>query len=68
MVSSPVRPFLVSLPEVRVVEVASFPLVAANTSALVQDIHRADFWLELGGVASQVVPGSDFTIGEAIGP
>lgn len=46
----------------------TLPLVAANTSSLTQDIHRADFWVTIAGVASQVVPGSDFTIAEAIGP
>jgi hypothetical protein len=47
---------------------ASFPLVAADTASLALDIYRADFWLTLAGKKSQVIRGSNFSIGESVGP
>lgn len=47
---------------------ASFPLVAGDTLTQVIDIYRADFWLTKSGTRSQIIPGSNFTIGESVGP
>jgi hypothetical protein len=40
----------------------SFPLVAANTSGLRIDIYRADWWIKISGVRSQVIPPSNFSV------
>lgn len=47
---------------------AAATLVATDTSTKAIDIYRHDVWITLAGVPTQAVPGSNFTIGEAIGP